>query len=94
MTDIQDKKRAEKLAHEHNTLFTTAKSLGDDPRNLAENIADTAGGANIPDPSDVPGGVDGLGEDMMESLEEDVLTRRIGRELSHQNGEKKTQNDK
>lgn len=85
MTDRQDKKRAERLAHKHNTLFTTAKSLADDPRDLAENIADTAGGANIPDPSDIPGGVDGLGKDMLESIEEDVLTRKIGKELANEN---------
>lgn len=52
-------------------------SLADDPQNVAENLGETAGGAQISDPSDIPGGVLGRGEDMIEAAADAIAREQI-----------------
>lgn len=46
------------------TTIDTLESMRDNPQDVAENLGETAGGAQIPDPSDIPGGVFGLKNNM------------------------------
>lgn len=59
------------------SALQSINSMDENPENVRENLGDTAGGSQVPDPSDVPGGVLGRGKDLNEAAVEAITEQKL-----------------
>jgi hypothetical protein len=71
----------------HKVKDALKKTAYEPPRNTMDvsyNIGQTAGGSQVPDSDDIPGGFAGSREDMLGSLYDAYQERRVDQMLTHQ----------